>query len=730
MTSTDLHPGCSRIREIRVIGARYPGGNGGNRRRALGRRSWDPMIEAMRRRLETDILPVVQSQTKPVNKWRRRYWTWLFQIKHKWLDLLFILITAIPIITAVWILATSYPWTGGIRGEDYSGVVVTAATVTAFGGVLFSLVAAPLQAASQLAAGYSAELLQRGTLWITGAFLVVLAVGLFVLGALGPDKEAAVASGLLAGGGLSLVWMSARLLLSSSDPQDVARRVARYIRRGMKDSRRFMRRMTKEALPKDLRDQPPGVLLVRTEERTIVNGFLRHFKAGVEGALAHRQPVSAIVLWDAALESFLDYAKEVEGDIGESGGITETLLSIVDLLVQQGLAIPIDDVAVHPIGSLEKLFSLKVESDSYSVVPSVALIKLRNWIQAGWADDNTRVSAASLKAIGQLIENGVRIEAHEEALHGLTALYEIATQAIADRRTHISKAALEEVASALSSFLGAENERLRSYLIKRWAHEARVLSQLRLAEGGVAFIRATESIFPGITLWGKGIQEIIARLGPYAHLSAPVVAPLSEWLTRAVSDFGARRENELHYYAIEAFAVLYCLSLTQAHAVAAGQPPRPEEATEMVTVVQRWLDWLPEEDAGNALLTPDNAELVWSVLLTIAYVANDPNMLSETASSMLEKLGDRLTGPPVYDSFSVEFITGLLVAANRAEEEITAAWTQLVYRDSWGGSDRGMYIDGLGRVPSLNRNRVAIADPQVFEIVNVWALERFPRFAG
>lgn len=691
--------------------------------------SWDPMLEAMRRRFEGDFLPNVEAQTRS-NKWGTRYWSGLFLLKYRWLDVLFLAATLIPLAIAVYLLATSHPWSVCEGAEDYAGVVVTAATATAFGGVLFSLVAAPLQAATDLAPGYSAELLRRQALWLTGAWLVALAIGLFVLAAMNPDQEAAIAAGLLTGSSLALVWMSARSLLASSDPQVAARRVARFIRQGMNDTRRYARRLARGSLPKELRDEPPGLLLTRREEQRVVNAFLRQFKAGIEGALAHRQTASSIVLWDSALDSFIDYAKEVDGDIGDSQGITETLLSTVDEMVQQGLAIPLDDAAVYPLRSLAKLVAFDVSSPSYSVVRSIALIKLKNWVQAGWRDDNTRVPATAISTIGTLLRQSVRIGAHEDAVHALSALHEIGAQSVTERRTHISQGAMQEIVYALSSFLAADSDELRNFLVTRWSQDARHLSRLRLAEANVFFVRATESIFPGITLWGKGLQEVLAELGPFTHLSGQVVEPLADWLQNALRDFGASQENEVHYFAVEGLALLYCLALTQAYAVAAGKPPRPAEAQKLNEVLLRWVVWLPEEDVEEVLLDPDVVEMVWSVLLATSFAADDPTLLTGAAEQLLTRLTNRLQQEvPVHDAFSSEFVTGLMIAADRSEMEVAEVTERLRAQHGWGGPPhRGIYIEALGRVPSTNRNRAAVADSRLYESINSWAAEKFPRF--
>jgi hypothetical protein len=467
----------------------------------MSSRSWDPLLEAVTQRFEEDLLRAVQAQARP-RRWRRRISSVRFQLRHRWLDFLFVLAAVIPFVWAVVLLAVSFPWSDPREAQDYAGVVATAATATAFGGVLFSLVSAPLQAASELAAGYSAELLHRRTLWLTGAWLVTLALVLFVLSAMSPDREAAIAAGLMTGSSLALVWAAARSLLASSDPQAVARRVARFIAKGMDQSRAYLAAYVRSSLPEGLRDDPAGLLLIRKEERAIVNGFLRHFRAGIEGALAHRQPASAIVLWDGALESFTKYAKHAGGEIGESQGITQTLLSISDEMVRQGLGIPVDDVAVYPIRSLERLFALELEG-TYQLVRSACLAHLRSWVLAGWRDDVTTVPVAAIQIAGKLLGESVRMKAHEDALHVLTALHEIAQQAIEDQRTHIALAAIEEIVIAFSAFLSAEDDQLRRYLVKRWSEEARPLARLRMAESNVIFMRATDSVYPGIS-YGSG----------------------------------------------------------------------------------------------------------------------------------------------------------------------------------------------------------------------------------
>lgn len=52
-----------------------------------------------------------------------------------------------------------------------------------------------------------------------------------------------------------------------------------------------------------------------------------------------------------------------------------------------------------------------------------------------------------------------------------------------------------------------------------------------------------------------------------------------------------------------------------------------------------------------------------------AYSANDAQLIAKGAEPILERLTNRLEdGPPLYDTFSVEFVTGLMLALNRSDD--------------------------------------------------------------
>lgn len=686
-------------------------------------RGWDPLTEALKRRLEGDILPTVAAQAKPVARWRRVLWFLELRIKFRGLDVLFAAGALVPFGAGIALLLTTYPWNS--RSPDFSELVATAATTTAFGGVLLGLLALPIQSAVQLAAGYTAELLRRPLLWLTGLWLVLLAIGLFVLAAYQPDREAAIASGLLTGSALALVWMAARSVIASSDPREVALRQGKFIRKSMGQSRRYMARMVRNSLPKNLRNDLPGELLVRQQEQQIINGFMRHFRAGIDGAIANRQPAAAIVLWDSALDAFIDYAKESGGQVGDSQGISQTFLQIADEMVLKALSLSLDEMGVHAITTLQRAFRVEIDPEPYRVVRSLALMKLKSWTESGWDDDATSIPAVAVDTIGELLRTSVVMKSPEEAIQGLAALHELTARAVVQKRSHISRRSLSQVVGALRAFLSTQDDRLRSYLLSRWVRDASNLAKIRMLEAGEYFMRSSDVVFPGISLRDKGLQGLLSEIGPYPRTSPELTDPLAKWLDGSLADFGTKKEDEMSYFAAEALSVLYCLVLVHAYAVALEQPARGEAASRLLHVLTGWIARIPDEEFSEVLLHADVAEMVWSVSVGLAYCAQDPGLLTDLAKELLPNLDvDNLE--PVTDRVSVDFVTGLMIAAGETEDRVKIVADTL--EGDW--TSDAFHIEGLGRAPSLNRNRVEVADPRLFDVVNRWLLDAYPRLKG
>jgi hypothetical protein len=135
---------------------------------------------------------------------------------------------------------------------------------------------------------------------------------------------------------------------------------------------------------------------------------------------------------------------------------------------------------------------------------------------------------------------------------------------------------------------------------------------------------------------------------------------------------------------VDGLALLYCLALTQVHAVAADLSARPEEAKQMCEVVVKWVGRLSDDDVGDVLLDADVGEMIWSILLTASYTAASPDLLRECASTILQRLDSPIEAKQTpYLTFALEFLTGLFAAAGRSEEEIAEVHASMQESDPW-----------------------------------------------
>lgn len=132
----------------------------------------------------------------------------------------------------------------------------------------------------------------------------------------------------------------------------------------------------------------------------------------------------------------------------------------------------------------------------------------------------------------------------------------------------------------------------------------------------------------------------------------------------------------------------------------------------------------------EVLLNDGIAELLWSVLLTSSYVAQDPETLSNASEFILERIAAQTdTDYSVDDTYSVEFVSGLLIATGRSDAEVERTAETLTEGDAFY-TYRGVHIDPIGRVPAVNQNQAAVPSMQLYGVINQWALAAFPRFRG
>jgi hypothetical protein len=310
----------------------------------------------------------------------------------------------------------------------------------------------------------------------------------------------------------------------------------------------------------------------------------------------------------------------------------------------------------------------------------------------------------------------------------LDALYEIGVRAVRERRTHIGMTALDEVVLALDATCYMAVGDLRRYCLHNWVRTTRHVADLRVAEEHEFFMRGTQAFFPGINMWGSSLQTVLHNASVRSpEVASDLAAELSPWFDQQLRAFGARRIGENGYFATEGLALLYCLTLHQAYITSKTSLARTEEAKVLVDPMIRWAQRLDREGEGQALLDPDIAELVWSILLSAGYCSPDSKIAVEGGRAVLNTILP-LLGQAEVDGFVAECVVGLMILSDRPDDAIQHAMEDLQPDNAWGW-DRGLHIAGLGRVPALNRNLVT-ASADAFDPVNEWAVSRFPSFAS
>jgi hypothetical protein len=142
------------------------------------------------------------------------------------------------------------------------------------------------------------------------------------------------------------------------------------------------------------------------------------------------------------------------------------------------------------------------------------------------------------------------------------------------------------------------------------------------------------------------------------------------------------------------------------------------------------------EKLASVLLSPDVAEVVWSIFLAASALQVEEASLVRVSEVILGTLGvpDSWDPPPFDGAYLRAFVSGLMVIARQSDDSIEAWESAAIEAEAGGGPfgsvwDWGMHIEGLGRSPSTNRNRVT-ASQSLLDHVNSLAIERYPGLAG
>lgn len=692
--------------------------------------AWDPLQAGLIRSLSPGVpTPPVPGRTRRL---LMRTGMWGLRARASWIDSAFKLVTAASALAALLVVVTQWPiWGGSPPFADGATVVAGAGTATAFSAAILSVVALPFATAAATAAGYSAELLRRPMPWLTGLLSAAMTGGLFAFSAASPTRAGAIAASLLAGGTFCQVWVACRALLTSADPQDLARRQAIYYRLASRDALRTVRGQTRRYLPRRLRHPEYVRVLSENHEQQMGAGFLRQIREGLRSNVERDRAAESFVFIDTLIDTFLDQASFWDGRVGlPDSGPVFVLLDAVDELVTPDLHGRRDEIARYAVQQVSRLLAQPHRAFDYAGVRSAVLSHLVRWIDTTWKNDSSTVPATAATELSSAITTFASYGAHEDAQRALDRLKELMVKSCVAQRTHIATTAFDGFIRALATFCTLPDERVRRHHLKRWSRVAFDLVPIMHAERNQFFQRPSEVMLPGIVIGARpGLQEalwfVVDRTGDVVSAATAQSKWVRSYLALAAQDPGGNPvvdSAELQH----ALAVVCCALGTIA---AVGSEAESESsAAAVTTLLDGALDWtkaLKTERVRELVLYDETAELLWTAILMAGYCLHDRELCRSVASHLLEQL-DLTAYDDTLDEYVLAVIHGLMIVSDVPVEEALPAVSRLRSTDPWDSGALWDHIEGLGVAPSVNRNRT-MTPPAVITAINAWAVETYPR---
>jgi hypothetical protein len=592
--------------------------------------------------------------------------------------------------------------------------------------VLLSLVAIPFRSATEFASGYSAEVLHRATPWVLAAIQVIAAAFLFVLAALNPTQHAAVGAGLLTAAGFAGVWLSARAILSSSDPYVMATRYVVYLARARKLSRDAVIAQTRRMLRGANRSPELVEMVSGPSQHSIVGAFIQQLGEGMRNALSQGQSAAALTLWQGALEMFMAQAKDRRGAVGPYEGITQGILELAEEAIERTDAAQLYAASGSITRSLAAVGALKAASPEYAMVLTTTRDLLGRQLDATWADDRSFVPNAAAKTLANLgiacLENG----ATEDGMRYLTTLADVALRAVPQDRGHISGAAVDGVVRMLPAIVSIDERSVRSECLGEWAGVATRLSPLKpIADARISLVRPLDVLLPGISISGGGLGGLFWQLQADAEALEDLVTCLCTWLSEALPILCKMDRSDVVQSLESGLTMVYNVAL-----LAAGRLPTDSELARKIGYLV--LSWTaashPRGTTGRILIDDDVAELTWSTLLVCGYIAQSKDIADELARQILGIIALDWNVGAIHDEYVRTFIEGLLIVTDSDPDLARSALEERAPTELWGDWS-GMHLPGLGHAPALNLNRSS-APPALTDTISVWAVGTWPALVG
>lgn len=702
----------------------------GNEREYL--RSWDPITDRFRSHLRDETER--HAASVPMNRARIRRWfrSLGFRLAAQPISALFTAIAIAALLGALALIGFNWPaW--GDQGNDYAAIALAAGSATAFGAIVFSVTATASTRAADMAPGYSVVVLNRRSPWLSGIGIILVSAFLLAFASVNPTLQGALAAVLVAVSAVTWSWIAARSALTASDPLTIASDAGRYYRKALLRSARWAQRGLATGWPRRIRKDPELVRrLTWQHQQRVVAGMLRQIRAGVLSTAGKGSLAESVMLFEALVSAFDDYAAAVDGEIGPYNGLPDIVLGAADRLIEACIQHDDNEAAQYGIRQSVKMGGKGYADTDYASVRSLASQRVSSWVDRTWDNDTSTIPAAGMMAMGDLIAAWVSSSAYEDVQRELQTISKTALRSIDTHRIHIGQAATGQLARLFPVLANESNDHLRREYLKKWTKGTVPLALRAPHESLTGIAGVADSLVPGITLaGGPFLQRTIWEVIPPALPDA--AGALLAMLHGAIGGFARGDTDEqtlergLTEYLVVSYQTLLVLVANRDSIDGAAQA---QESLALVTSIAT------SDKLASVLSSPDVAELVWSIILASSGLRIEEDSLVRVSGSILDALRvpDFWDQPPFDGAYLRAFVSGLMVINGQTDDAI-GAWESAPIEAEAGrgpsGSawDWGMHIGGLGRSPSTNRSRVT-APQSLLDFVNSLAIERYPKLAG
>jgi hypothetical protein len=539
-----------------------------------------------------------------------------------------------------WVLAASRPW--GTAKDGRADVILGCASVVALGSIIAGAMALPVGNAVNLGPGYTTGLIRSPRLWLPGLAVAPLTVFLFWLAAQDPDREAALGAALIAGGAYAAIWSGTRSVLGSADSlamvQREGKRLRRNVRKFMAHSDRFFDAACDPNLDEVLRERARELHRINMGAAPV-----RQLCTTARRLVSQGSADDGLMFYDEAIGAFGELVDANGGAMGPYNGVPAVLVESLDGSIRAAMSNGDDQVGVHLVSRLAALGRFPSPHTDASKLRLQAQGHLGHVLEATWDDQRSRVPPNAAGQLGSLPPKLLALGAFADAKRMLPLVGDIVIRAHTEHQAQLTLPAMDGFVETFEMALRIPDGGGRRGVLRDWRTQAQRLMVLALIPSD-ASADPIDQLVPGLGVSGSHqLQQILLStvnqsVGPDAwntvlllvRGSLPQVAALSNRPSKALDDF---------------LELLLCVGQVLASSKATLDLDVAQSAGE--AVVQISCDWagsLPEAVVAERLGRPEVAQLVWSCVLTGAFVAGRRAAIDSAAAMLAERFVD--TEPP------------------------------------------------------------------------------------